>query len=1104
VRQQLQKLRQKKGRGKKQQMDIDDGASLSDSSNERTFNVRLSTEDPEEYINMRISCCRALAMSAVKNSAIMTNVLSNTIIFLLESSWAVHRNTGGLLVQELWSESKANPTIPFEIPEQIRSKTLSAIVNQCNYQEVQQVYSNLHANCHSLLQFYASCNIDVSGYYQFNQETGEYTLPLTLELANHLATAVYDMCATLLNENQPMLMELANRKKVVKSSMEFYQGATHALANQVSSILCCAIVRADLPKDENNLRIVVNSLLSGVQDGSSTTLQRRVAESLAIIVNTNRYNEYIINNLIQLAEQGTEESACRGGVLGIRCVMEALGNKIYERLPLLWNLTGAVVCNTAKQFEEKQPIDKEQITRALQSIRLTIESLHVSLHQTYLDPLLRNLLILLPCDIDQLVLSKCVAAIVRTNSQLAMKILLEQLIPQMGDPVSPKRRYASVSVIKVIVEELEMDILQWVVFFVVPLLKRMSDQDDATRELASACFASVIKLLPLEKSVASAVGFEEAREKERKFVEQLLDSSKVEPFEIPISINAELRQYQKDGISWLAFLNKYNLHGILCDDMGLGKTLQTICIVASDIEMRKREFERTQNPEYVHLPSLVVCPPTLVAHWAYEVNKFCNYLKIAQYSGSPGVRKQIRNNMPNLDIVIMSYDILRNDVDNILSAQPIWNYCVLDEGHVIKNKKTQITKAVKMIKANHRLILSGTPIQNNVLELWSLFDFLMPGFLGTEKEFNQKYSKPILSSKDAKANSREQAAGTLAMEALHRQVLPFLLRRVKEDVLHDLPEKIIQDYYCELSPLQQRLYEDFSNKHLKGETDFNEKVHAFPALQYLRKLCNHPSLVLSPQHPQFEEVMNELKREGKNLTDVTLSPKLLSLKQLLQECGIGVDKDEESAGYEPGHRVLLFCQMKSTLDIIENFLFKNHMPSVTYMRLDGDVEASKRVNIVNQFNADPTIDVLLLTTHVGGLGLNLTGADTVIFMEHDWNPSADLQAMDRAHRIGQKRVVNVYRLITKNTLEEKIMGLQKFKTNISRSVVNRDNSSLKTMDTEQLVDLFKLGESKPQDEEHKKKKTGAASILEEVGELWDDQKQYEEYDLNSFLSQLKN
>ncbi|KAL0478498.1 BTAF1, partial [Acrasis kona] len=486
--------------------------------------------------------------------------------------------------------------------------------------------------------------------------------------------------------------------------------------------------------------------------------------------------------------------------------------------------------------------------------------------------------------------------------------------------------------------------------------------------------------------------------------------------------------------------------------------------------MRKSEFEKTQNPEYIHLPSLVVCPPTLVAHWAYEVNKFCDQLTVAQYSGNQAQRRHVRSIMSTLDIVVLSYDILRNDAKEILASQPIWNYCVLDEGHIIKNKKTQITKAVKMVRANHRLILSGTPIQNNVIELWSLFDFLMPGFLGTEKEFNHRYSKPISSSKDAKANSKEQAAGTLAMEALHRQVLPFLLRRVKEDVLHDLPEKIIQDYYCDLSPLQHQLYEDFSKKNMKeGEDEqMNDSVHVFKALQYLRKLCNHPRLVLTPQHPQYEQVMEDLNREGKNLSDISLSPKLSSLKQLLQECGIGIKHQQQSDSMDSGtecsagHRVLLFCQMKSMLDIIEHDLFKNEMKEVTYMRLDGSIDANKRLSIVNQFNADPTIDVLLLTTRVGGLGLNLTGADTVIFVEHDWNPSADLQAMDRAHRLGQKRVVNVYRLITKNTLEEKIMGLQKFKTNISKTVVNRDNSSLKTMDTEQLVDLFKLGKDEAQ------------------------------------------
>ena len=277
--------------------------------------------------------------------------------------------------------------------------------------------------------------------------------------------------------------------------------------------------------------------------------------------------------------------------------------------------------------------------------------------------------------------------------------------------------------------------------------------------------------------------------------------------------------------------------------------------------------------------------------------------------------------------------------------------------------------------------------------------------------------------------------GALALEALHKQVLPFLLRRMKEDVLADLPPKIIQDYYCELSPLQKRLYEDFAKQQaheVKDNAESKEgKQHIFKALQYMRKLCNHPGLVLQPKHPKYEEITSQLKQEGNNIWDVKNAPKLLALTELLTDCGItggvlGAKSEVEAltsgTGIVSQHRALIFCQVREMLDRIEKDVLKAKFPGVTYLRLDGNVDAKNRFAIVEKFNADPTIDLLLLTTHVGGLGLNLTGADTVIFVEHDWNPMKDLQAMDRAHRLGQKRVVNVYRLITKNTLEEKIMG----------------------------------------------------------------------------------
>jgi TATA-binding protein-associated factor len=602
----------------------------------------------------------------------------------------------------------------------------------------------------------------------------------------------------------------------------------------------------------------------------------------------------------------------------------------------------------------------------------------------------------------------------------------------------------------------------------------------------------------------------------------------------------------------------------LCDDMGLGKTLQAICIMASDDFYRRQNYTTSPTPNFAPLPSLVVCPPTLVGHWHNEILKFCDAsIKPLSYLGSPADRANLRKQFKDHTILIMSYDIVRNDIEHL--NELYFNYCVLDEGHIIKNSKTKITKAVKQIRANHRLILSGTPIQNNVLELWSLFDFLMPGFLGTEKQFNDIYSKPILASKDPKCSTKEQETGALAIESLHRQVLPFLLRRLKEDVLNDLPPKIIQDYYCDLSPIQVRLYETFSSTPAKqtidntldtdeaaasnGTTKSKGKVkgkkgevdganHIFQALQYLRKLCDHPLLVLNPQHPEYDTIMKELKLNKSSLHDLSHAPKLLALKELLHECGIGVSSmssspllstgtlSSSSSGGSPTvgvesvtsqHRVLIFAQMKGMLDIIEHDLLKVHMPTVTYLRMDGTTDTNKRQGIVAQFNSDPTIDLLLLTTHVGGLGLNLTGADTVIFVEHDWNPMRDLQAMDRAHRLGQKKVVNVYRLITRGTLEEKIMGLQKFKLNIANTVVNRENTSLSTMSTDQLLDLFSYsgnGKNKKGDTtnkstamditDHSFKKGGKLkSVLDSLEELWDES-QYEEYNLGNFLGQLNS
>ena len=625
--------------------------------------------------------------------------------------------------------------------------------------------------------------------------------------------------------------------------------------------------------------------------------------------------------------------------------------------------------------------------------------------------------------------AKCFATICSVLRIEGMSMLVQHILPQCNSD-DLHWRQGAIELVYHLIHVMEDDILPYVIFLIVPVLGRMSDADNDIRLIATTTFATLVKLVPLEAGIPDPPGFPksllEGRDRERKFMSQMLDFKKVEPFEVPVAIKAELRSYQQEGVNWLAFLNRYHLHGILCDDMGLGKTLQTLCIVASDHHLRAEEHAKTHASDVRRLPSLIVCPPTLSGHWQQEIMQFAPFLSCLAYVGTAQDRSRLTDQLGKTDIVITSYDICRKEIE--VFATLSWNYCVLDEGHLIKNPKAKISQAVKRLVSNHRLILSGTPIQNNVLELWSLFDFLMPGFLGTEKVFLDRFAKPITASRYAKSSSKEQEAGALAIEALHKQVLPFLLRRLKEEVLDDLPPKILQNYYCDLSDLQKKLFEDFAKKERKtlaeeaGSESKEAKQHIFQALQYMRKLCNSPALVVKENHKQYSTIQSSLARQNSSLRDVAHAPKLTALRDLLVDCGIGTESSDSNTLVSP-HRALIFCQMKEMLDIVASTVLRDLLPNVQYLRLDGSVEANKRQNIVNQFNTDPSYDCLLLTTSVGGLGLNLTGADTVIFVEHDWNPQKDMQAMDRAHRIGQKKVVNVYRLITRGTLEEKILKL---------------------------------------------------------------------------------
>ncbi|XP_067121938.1 TATA-binding protein-associated factor 172 [Centruroides vittatus] len=821
----------------------------------------------------------------------------------------------------------------------------------------------------------------------------------------------------------------------------------------------------------------------------------------------------------------------RGATFAITEAATYFADELPQKLPSLWE----TIFSSLKQiidvesfdgstFTDKDPLAQDLVI-SLQLLEIIGPYFHKSLH-----PELESILPHLCCCLDipysavRHMVARCLGMLSKVITLETLQIVFNKILGKLGATDNDISRQGAVETLYCIINKMNLDIVPYIVLLVVPMLGRMSDQNESVRLTATHCFASLIRLMPLEGGMKDPPDLSpeliQRKAEERRFLEQLMDSKKLENFKVPVRINAELRSYQQDGVNWLAFLNKYKLHGILCDDMGLGKTLQSLCILAGDHYLQEKRYKETKSPDSKPLPSLVICPPTLTGHWVYEVEKFISpqYLNPLHYTGPPAERIRLRNKAKKHNLIIASYDIVRNDIDFFSSFH--WNYCILDEGHIIKNGKTKLAKAIKQLSANHRLILTGTPIQNNVLELWSLFDFLMPGFLGTEKQFTACYSKPILQSRDAKSSSKEQEAGVLAMESLHRQVLPFLLRRMKDDVLQDLPPKIIQDYYCELSHLQVQLYEDFAKSQAKKnlentlEDDSSSNVatsHIFQALQYLRKVCNHPKLVLSNQHPEFERISTQLKEQNSTLSDIHHAAKLCALKQLLLDCGIGTEALNSNTGTElvvSQHRALVFCQLKSMLDILEVDLFKTHMPSVSYLRLDGSIPPGMRHTVVRRFNADPSIDVLLLTTQVGGLGLNLTGADTVIFVEHDWNPMKDLQAMDRAHRIGQKKVVNVYRLVTRGTLEEKIMGLQKFKLTVANTVISQENASLQTMGTDQLLDLFSLDLTKKSDASessggHQAKGKGIKAVLDTLPELWGPDQYEKEYDLQNFMQSLR-
>lgn len=485
----------------------------------------------------------------------------------------------------------------------------------------------------------------------------------------------------------------------------------------------------------------------------------------------------------------------------------------------------------------------------------------------------------------------------------------------------------------------------------------------------------------------------------RELTNNIKDSKEMD-YDIPTELEKTMRNYQITGFKWLKTLAYYGFGGILADEMGLGKTIQTIALLTSEIG---------------EAPSLVVVPTSLVYNWKSEIEVFSKSLKVLVVSGSKKEREELIKDIEGKDVVITSYPLIRRDIEAYKDVK--FNYCILDEAQKIKNPNSQSAFSVKEINANGYFALTGTPIENSLTELWSIFDFIMPGYLSNHSKFIKTYENPIIGNKDKNA-----------LEELNRHIKPFILRRLKKDVIKELPPKIEKKLLIEMTDEQKTLYSSYLDSAKKeidreiSDKGFNKsKIKILSILTRLRQICCDPTVFI-------EDYSYE-------------SGKMLALDDLLEET------------LNEGHRVLLFSQFTSVLKNIRKRLDKNE---ITYMYLDGNTKSEARHEMVMDFNKGET-SVFLISLKAGGTGLNLTGADVVIHFDPWWNPAVEDQATDRAHRIGQEKTVEVIKLLAQGTIEEKIFNLQQKKKEMIKSVIddNMGNENvISKMTQNELEDLF--------------------------------------------------
>lgn len=471
-------------------------------------------------------------------------------------------------------------------------------------------------------------------------------------------------------------------------------------------------------------------------------------------------------------------------------------------------------------------------------------------------------------------------------------------------------------------------------------------------------------------------------------------------FEVPDSLKPILRNYQKTGFRWLKTISAYGFGGVLADDMGLGKTLEVISLLLSQKEIGDQTT------------SLVICPSSLVLNWESEIARFAPELKAVAVMGTAAERRDKIAMAVEADVLITSYDLLKRDI--LYYEDLYFQYEIIDEAQYIKNHNTQNAKSVKVINSAIRFALTGTPVENSLAELWSIYDFLMPGYLYSYRKFREKFEIPIVREQDKKM-----------LERLNKLVSPFILRRLKNDVLKELPEKTETTLYAFMDGEQKKLYlanlaksrEDLAYE-LDGGDFERRKLIILAMLTRLRQICCDPSLVYE------------------NYADV--SAKLELCLEILE------------TSLASGHKVLLFSQFTSMLEIIEKELVKRE---IGFYKITGRTKAQERLRQVNAFNEDDT-PVFLISLKAGGTGLNLTGADVVIHYDPWWNLSAQNQATDRAHRIGQTSSVQVYNLIAKDSIEEKIQKMQQAKAELADSIIREGEGAIASMSKDEIVGLF--------------------------------------------------